>query len=138
MRFFLSTLLLIVFTLLGCKNKYQNEEKSPWTHTKKRLDLVEPVPYCIEKKIRYMMEYNVENDRTGLWRWTMPDGTIYYYIFNEFHGCDDCGNTVYNTECEVVCRVSGLVSGGGDGRCSEDIKNFNFEEEVLIWKSFDF
>ena len=131
-------LCLGVILLPSCNNYRDTGGRKPWIRLKKRLDLVEEVPYCMEKKIRFMQKYNEPEDYTGVWRWLMENGDIYYYVYSERHSCDDCLHYIYNTDCEKVCAPTGGLRGRGSGTCNDDLASFNYKERVLIWKSFDF
>jgi len=103
--------LFIIFTLLSC-------EKS---------DLNIDAPNCIKNKIEKIINNNVSNPPTQVWKWKVDEAT-YYYITSD---CCDQYNYLYNEQCELICAPDGGIIGTGDGKCP------NFTGDILktlIWK----
>ena len=111
MKKFLTFLIAGIITLVSC-------EKS---------DLNIDAPICIKDKIEVLMNNNVTNPPTQVWKWEVASET-YFYITSD---CCDQYNILYSENCEVVCAPDGGFTGQGDGKC------LDFNEEIvktLVWK----
>ncbi len=91
------------------------------------LELKVDVPNCIEKKIRNLKQYGVQNPPAKVWQWKV-DGKTYYYITSD---CCDQYHYLYDDDCNIVCAPYGGITGTGDGKCPE----FKGEiEKTLVWE----
>ncbi len=111
MKHILTFLTAGIFTLLSC-------EKS---------DLKINAPTCIKDKIETIMNNNVTNPPTQVWKWEI-DGESYYYITSV---CCDQFNNLYNVQCEFVCSPDGGITGNGDGNCPDFIDEII---KILVWE----
>lgn len=93
----------------------------------KTSDLDIEAPMCIEQKIDAIINNEVTNPPTQVWRWEV-DGDTYYYITSD---CCDQYNYLYNEQCEIICAPDGGITGAGNGNCPD------FTNEIvktLVWK----
>ena len=93
----------------------------------KESDLTIDAPVCVETKIEEIINSEVNNPPTQVWKWEV-DGKNYYYITSN---CCDQYNYLYNENCDIVCAPDGGITGNGDGNCPE------FTNEIvktLIWE----
>ena len=109
----LTLLIIIVFTLLSCEKANLNID----------------APTCIKNKIENIINNEISNPPTQVWKWE-TDETIYYYITSD---CCDQYNYLYNEQCELICAPNGGIIGAGDGNCptftSEIIKTLIWEDQ---------
>jgi hypothetical protein len=90
-------------------------------------DLDIDAPACIEQKIEEIIDKEVANPPTQVWRWE-ADGQIFYYITSD---CCDQYNYLYSENCETICAPDGGISGEGDGNCPEFTSEI---QKTLIWE----
>lgn len=106
------TLLVITVLFLSCKESDVNLINAP---------------KCIENKIEEIINHEVTNPPTQVWKWDV-DNQIYYYITSN---CCDQYNYLYTENCDILCAPDGGLTGNGDGNCplftSEIVK-------TLVWK----
>jgi len=92
-------------------------------------DLNIDVPVCIENKIEEIIDNDVSNPPTQVWKWEV-DGNTYYYITAN---CCDQFNFLYNEQCELICAPDSGFTGAGDGNCpvftGEIIKTLVWEDQ---------
>lgn len=92
----------------------------------KSSDLDIEAPICIENKIEEILNNEVSNPPTQVWKWEV-DGETYYYVTSD---CCDQFNILYSKNCDIVCAPDGGFTGNGDGNCPD----FNSEIiKSLIW-----
>ena len=85
------------------------------------------LPVCIENKIVEIINNDVTNPPTQIWKW-MDNGDTYFYITSD---CCDQYNYLLTEDCEIVCAPDGGITGNGDGNCPD----FSSElSKVLIWE----
>ena len=90
-------------------------------------DVSEEIPTCIENKIATILNNEVTNPPTQIWKWEV-DSKTYFYITAD---CCDQFNYLYTTNCEIVCAPDGGFSGNGDGNCP----TFTSEiKKTLVWE----
>ncbi|WP_372792569.1 hypothetical protein [Lutibacter sp.] len=111
MKNILTFLTIGIFTLLSC-------EKS---------DLNIDAPTCIKDKIEEIMNNNLTNPPTQVWKWEV-DGETYYYITSD---CCDQFNNLYTENCTILCAPDGGITGNGDGNCPDFTSEIN---KTLVWK----
>lgn len=110
-KILIGLIFLIIFTITSCEKD----------------DLGIDVPKCIESKIKEIKKESVQNPPAQVWEWKV-NGKTYYYITS---GCCDQYNFLYDEKCNIVCAPDGGISGGGDGKCPESMKQAN---QILIWE----
>lgn len=93
------------------------------------VDIDVEVPVCIENKIEEIINNEVSNPPTQIWKWEVDEQTYYYITSN----CCDQYNYLYTENCEIVCAPDGGITGNGDGLCpaftNEIIKTLVWEDE---------
>ena len=93
----------------------------------KPSDLDIGAPKCIENKIEEVLNKEVSNPPTQVWKWEV-DGETFYYITSD---CCDQFNNLYSENCDIVCAPDGGLTGQGDGKCPD------FKGEIvqtLVWE----
>lgn len=63
-----------------------------------------------------------------VWRYRFEDQTVYYVAAD----CCDFFNSLYDSNCNLICHPSGGFTGNGDGNCTEF--HDDATDGVLIWK----
>ncbi|WP_111709674.1 DUF6970 domain-containing protein [Lutibacter citreus] len=87
----------------------------------------EEIPACIENKIETIMNNNVTNPPTEVWKW-VDNGATYFHITSD---CCDQYNYLYNKNCKVLCSPDGGFTGKGDGNCPVFTSNI---VKTLVWQ----
>jgi len=79
-------------------------------------------PACIKTLIK------ADPQPLEVWRYRFENQTVYYLL----NDCCDQFNSVYDTNCTLICHPSGGITGGGDGNCPEF--HNTVKDGVLVWK----
>ncbi len=79
-------------------------------------------PACIQTLIK------TDPQPIEVWRYKF-DGQMVYYVAAD---CCDQFNSVYDSNCNLICHPSGGIAGSGDGQCPEFHNTAT--DGVLIWK----
>lgn len=79
-------------------------------------------PRCVRELIKQ------EPQPVEVWRYTFENQTVYYLVGD----CCDQFNSVYDSNCNLICHPSGGITGGGDGTCPEF--HNTAKDGLLIWK----
>jgi hypothetical protein len=108
--FFLLSFLLLLFT--GCSQINSADENPGWINT------------LIEK----FKSEPVGNPPQSIWRYEC-DGQTFYYIPPQ---CCDQFSSLYNSDGSFICAPDGGITGKGDQRCPDFIKNC--KNRTLIWQ----
>lgn len=69
------------------------------------------IPVCIENIITTILNEEVSNPPTQIWKWEVYNDAYYYITSN----CCDQYNYLYNLNCEVICAPDGGLIGNRDG-----------------------
>ena len=92
-----------------------------------KSDLNIDAPKCIKDKIEVIINNNVANPPTKVWKWEV-DGETYYYITSD---CCDQFNNLYTENCDILCAPDGGITGNGDENCPEFTSEIN---KILVWE----
>ncbi len=84
----------------------------------------EPPTTCIDDKIE---AFKTEPGADSIYEYDTPDGK--QYLFQ--HACVDCGDYVYDTDCNVVCVTNFEGYDPGTVTCSQ---SFFDSPRTEIWK----
>jgi len=79
-------------------------------------------PACVKKLIKD------DPQPVEVWRYQFEDQTVYLVVGD----CCDQYNSVYDSNCNLICHPSGGITGNGDGQCPEF--HDAATDGVLIWK----
>jgi hypothetical protein len=79
-------------------------------------------PACVRSLIKQ------EPQPIEVWRYRFETQTVYYLVGD----CCDQFNSVYDSDCNLICHSSGGITGNGDGNCPEFYDTAT--DGVLIWK----
>lgn len=111
---FVFLFLLFFYLFTGCSKEEQE------------LNLLVPVPECVEVKIRENMDAAGQSF-TSVERWSVAGAFHYDFIFA---GCCDLGGFTYDKSCEITCTVFGLTGQRSEG-CPEIPAP---EDIVVVWQ----
>ena len=115
MRAFRLIGLLCIFGIVGCED----------------LDLYEPVPECIEKKIKEFREAGATCDSgANVYRYEFQGMEV--YAFYPGPCGTDMVTPVYDEECNVLCGLGGFT---GNIMCNDVVFADYTTNETLIWKN---
>jgi hypothetical protein len=89
---------------------------------------VSDVPSCIQQMITDFQAKPVQNPPASIYQYDFNGQQVYYVTAP----CCDQLNTLYDANCNVVCKPSGGITGKGDGKCPDF--NTSKSNEKLIWK----
>jgi hypothetical protein len=79
-------------------------------------------PPCVRNLIKQ------EPQPIEVWRYRFENQTVYYLVGD----CCDQFNSVYDSDCNLICHPSGGITGTGDGNCPAFYDTAT--DGVLIWK----
>ncbi|HRG07117.1 MAG TPA: hypothetical protein PLJ08_00960 [Cyclobacteriaceae bacterium] len=79
-------------------------------------------PACVKKLIKD------DPQPVEVWRYQFEDQTVYLVVGD----CCDQYNSVYDSNCNLICHASGGITGNGDGRCPEFFDTAT--DGLMIWK----
>lgn len=86
------------------------------------------IPGCIQQMIADYRNQPKQNPPASIYQYDFNGAKVYYVTAP----CCDNFNTLYDSNCNVICHPDGGFTGKGDGKCPE----FSTAKtnEVLIWK----
>lgn len=109
---FLLVSLLLVTNLYSCSSLTAQQETSS----------------CILEKIATFKKQPLANPPIGVYQYSFH-GNLVYYVSAP---CCDQYTTLYDENCNIICRPSGGITGKGDGMCPDFFeKRIN---EKVIWQ----
>ena len=103
--------LLIAITLYSCSSINAQKETAS----------------CIQQQIEEFKKQPVTNPPMTVYQYTY-NNTLVYYVSAP---CCDRYTTLYDKNCNIICRPSGGITGKGDGKCSDFFEKRT--DEKLIW-----
>jgi hypothetical protein len=113
MRFILALVVLVAFS--ACTKTCVEKDNSV-------------VPACILSKIEQLKTQPKGNPAYSVYQYTYNGKKVYYFPPQ----CCDQFSELYDSNCNLICRPSGGIGGGGDGTCTDFTSTR--KDEVLIWK----
>ena len=111
----LSITILLIF--YSCSSI--NAQKENTTHKK--------TASCVQQKVEDFKEQPITNPPMSVYQYTY-NNTLVYYISAP---CCDRYTTLYDENCNIICRPSGGITGSGDGKCRDFFEKRT--DEKLIW-----
>lgn len=102
----------VIFIMTGCGN-----------------DAVEKIaaPACIIERINSIKKEPVRNPPAKVFSFTYNGATVYYIP----PSCCDAFSELLDENCNLLCSPDGGITGGGDGKCPDFIKNAS--NQKLVW-----
>ena len=83
---------------------------------------------CIQEKIASFKKQPVANPPIGVYQYSYNCNLVYYVSAP----CCDQYTTLYDENCNIICRPGGGITGKGDGKCPDFFeKRIN---EKVIWQ----
>lgn len=87
------------------------------------------LPECINQQIK---ESKSGNNFVGSIYEYKLDKEI-FYILDQNYNCYDCFQSLVDSNCKLICGISGGISGKGSLDCPDWVNKATFES-TLIWK----
>ncbi len=82
---------------------------------------------CIQQKIEEFKKQPVTNPPMSVYQYSYNDALVYYISAP----CCDRYTTLYDKNCNIICRPSGGFTGKGDGKCSDFFEKRT--DKKMIW-----
>jgi len=83
---------------------------------------------CIQQKIEEFKKQPVTNPPMSVYQYTYNDALVYYIP----GPCCDRYATLYDKNCNIICRPSGGITGKGDGKCPDFFEKST--NKKIIWQ----
>jgi len=86
------------------------------------------VPACVLERIEEIKKENKWNTPAEINEYEFQGKTVYLVSSD----CCDQYNSLFDSDCQVICAPSGGITGKGDGKCSDFTNVAKFTKQ--IWK----
>lgn len=115
-------LLVIFIAICSCSSSQKNADDTVDTTTDASI------PACIKKLITQFKAEEVQNPPRKIYSYQYNGNTVYYVTAP----CCDFFTDLYDNKCNLIAHPDGGITGKGDGKAADFLKNRS--NEKLIWE----